>query len=137
MRVGAASFAMDGRGIKHKSRRNGALAGSIGQVPIVAIALLAALPQVGAAPVTGMPALEQKARSRPPRSGRFGLSLQAFLDDAQQPSARVTVDVPYQTLVFFKQETGYRARFDVTVRVSKNGGGNFNVGAGSRAASQR
>jgi GWxTD domain-containing protein len=46
------------------------------------------------------------------RAQNFGLFASAFLDSTRAPSARITVEVPFRTLVFLKKEGYYDARFE-------------------------
>lgn len=48
----------------------------------------------------------------PARAQNFGLFASAFLDSTRAPSARITVEVPFRTLVFLKKEGYYDARFE-------------------------
>ena len=47
----------------------------------------------------------------------FALFTYAYLDDQRTPSLRVVTEVSYPSLVFFKQDDGYRARFEVRVAI--------------------
>ena len=53
----------------------------------------------------------------------FGLFANAYLDSTRTPVARVTVEVPFRTLVFLKKEGYYDARYDARISVRKDGGG--------------
>ena len=47
----------------------------------------------------------------------FGLFANAYLDSSRTPRTRVTVEVPFRTLVFLKKEGYYDARFDANISV--------------------
>jgi GWxTD domain-containing protein len=51
------------------------------------------------------------------RAQAFGLFANAFLDSTQTPVTRVTVEVPFRTLVFLKKEGYYDARYDAHIAV--------------------
>lgn len=55
-----------------------------------------------------------------PRAARargFSVYAQAYLDTTRAPSARVTAEVPYKSLVFFKRQGWYDARYEVYVSI--------------------
>lgn len=47
----------------------------------------------------------------------FGLFANAFLDSTHAPVTRITVEVPFRTLVFLKKEGYYDARYDAHIAV--------------------
>ncbi len=47
----------------------------------------------------------------------FGLFANAYLDSSRTPATRVTVEVPFRTLVFLKKEGYYDARYDAHISV--------------------
>lgn len=51
------------------------------------------------------------------RAQPFGLFANAFLDSTRSPVTRVTVEVPFRTLVFLKKEGYYDARYDANISV--------------------
>jgi GWxTD domain-containing protein len=51
------------------------------------------------------------------RAQAFGLFANAFLDSTHAPVTRVTVEVPFRTLVFLKKEGYYDARYDAHIAV--------------------
>lgn len=54
----------------------------------------------------------------------FGLFANAFLDSSRTPVTRITVEVPFRTLVFLKKEGFYDARYDAYISVRRAGEGN-------------
>ncbi|HEU4928473.1 MAG TPA: GWxTD domain-containing protein [Candidatus Krumholzibacteria bacterium] len=52
----------------------------------------------------------------------FGLFANAYLDSTRTPVTRITVEVPFRTLVFLKKEGYYDARYDARISVRRNGG---------------
>ncbi len=57
----------------------------------------------------------------------FGLFANAYLDSTRTPVARITVEVPFRTLVFLKKEGYYDARYDARISVRRAGGGEPNT----------
>jgi GWxTD domain-containing protein len=51
------------------------------------------------------------------RAQNFGLFANAFLDSTRAPQTRITVEVPFRTLVFLKKEGYYDARYEVYVSI--------------------
>jgi GWxTD domain-containing protein len=49
--------------------------------------------------------------------GRFGLYANAFLDSTRTPRTRITVDVPFRTLIFLKKEGYFDARYDAFISI--------------------
>jgi GWxTD domain-containing protein len=47
----------------------------------------------------------------------FGLFANAYLDSSRVPTARISVEVPFRTLVFLKKEGYYDARYDAQISV--------------------
>jgi GWxTD domain-containing protein len=56
------------------------------------------------------------------RGRTFTLYAQAFLDSTHVPSARVTAEVPFKSLVFFKKNGLYDARYEVYVEIDPAAG---------------
>jgi len=56
---------------------------------------------------------------RPAAAQPFGLYASAFLDSTRATSARITVDVPFRTLVFLKKEGYFDARFDAFLSIKR------------------
>lgn len=54
----------------------------------------------------------------------FGLFANAYLDSSRTPMTRITVEVPFRTLVFLKKEGYFDARFDANISVRVAGKGN-------------
>lgn len=55
-----------------------------------------------------------------PTAGRargFALYAQAYLDSSRSPAARVTAEVPFKSLVFFKKEGWYDSRYEVYLSI--------------------
>ncbi len=63
------------------------------------------------------------SRAQPEPTTRSGLRLtaRAVLDDERQSALRVTTDVPYRNLVFFKENGRFEAEYDVFLTIFKNG----------------
>jgi GWxTD domain-containing protein len=57
------------------------------------------------------------------RARSFALYAQAYLDSNRTPAARVTAEVPFKSLVFFKKEGWYDARYEVYLTISPVEGG--------------
>ena len=53
----------------------------------------------------------------------FGLFANAYLDSTRTPVTRITVEVPFRTLVFLKKEGYYDARYDARISVRRDGDG--------------
>jgi GWxTD domain-containing protein len=51
------------------------------------------------------------------RAQSFGLFANAYLDSTRVPMTRITVEVPFRTLVFFKKEGYYDSRYDAYVSI--------------------
>lgn len=49
--------------------------------------------------------------------GRFGLFANAFLDSSRTPKTRITVEVPFRTLVFFKKEGFFDSRYEAFISI--------------------
>ncbi len=52
----------------------------------------------------------------------FTLYAHAYLDSTRSPAARVTAEIPYKSLVFFKKEGWYDSRFKVYLKIDPVGG---------------
>jgi GWxTD domain-containing protein len=61
-------------------------------------------------------ALASSATAQP-----FGLFANAYLDSSRTPATRITVEVPFRTLVFLKKEGYYDARYDAHLSVRRAG----------------
>ena len=68
------------------------------------------------AAVLGAVFLPQTARAQ-----TFGLFANAFLDSTRVPMTRITVEVPFRTLVFFKKEGYYDTRYAAYVSIRPAG----------------
>jgi GWxTD domain-containing protein len=64
-------------------------------------------------------ALAAAAFATPARAQNFGLFASAFLDSTRAPAARITVEVPFPTLVFLKKEGYYDARFEAYLSIRR------------------
>jgi GWxTD domain-containing protein len=64
--------------------------------------------------VTGVPTMA--------RAQSFGLFANAYLDSTRTPMTRITVEVPFRSLVFFKKEGYYDTRFEayISIRPASN-----------------
>jgi hypothetical protein len=62
------------------------------------------------------------AAPRPARAQAFGLFANAYLDSTRVTMTRITVEVPFRTLVFFKKEGYYDSRYEayVSIRLANN-----------------
>ncbi|MDH5626983.1 MAG: GWxTD domain-containing protein [Candidatus Krumholzibacteria bacterium] len=49
--------------------------------------------------------------------GGFGLFANAFLDSSRVPATRITVEVPFRSLVFFKQEGFFETRYQAYISI--------------------
>lgn len=57
------------------------------------------------------------------RAQPFGLFANAFLDSSRTPVTRITVEVPFRTMVFLKKEGYYDASYDAYISVRPAGDG--------------
>lgn len=55
------------------------------------------------------------------RARSFSLYAHAYLDSTRTPAARVTADVPFESLVFFKKEGWFDARYEVYIEIAPQG----------------
>src|SRR5512134_3008904 len=53
----------------------------------------------------------------------FGLFANAYLDSTRVPMTRITVEVPFRSLVFFKKEGYYDSRYEAYISIRPAGDG--------------
>lgn len=67
-------------------------------------------------------ALPSNAMAQRPRGLRgFRVFAHAFLDSTRSPALRVTAEIPYKHLVFFKREGWFEARYHVSLSIRRRG----------------
>lgn len=61
------------------------------------------------------------AAAAPAAAQGFGLFANAFLDSSRVPATRVTVEVPFRSLVFLKKEGSFESRYEAYLSIVRRG----------------